>query len=203
MRFSLETLALLALASARCSAQCIGPPAWPPHWSMASSLYTYCFGSCPLQYLALPNVTALGNFSGLVGVDHYFTQQGMPCIDGIPQEFAHQDAFAVATKTTFPGSRVLEYRILDAVPYAAIVHDLEVAHPEYFVRWTHAPNDNGTICEMPPEHSTTGFNCSWPIRAAAYDWTQDVVRAWFLANIIAPTLHVADGSWTDGDGPGE
>ena len=90
---------------------------------------------------------------------------------------------------------MLEYRILDAVPYAAIVHELEVAHPEYFVTWHHAPNANESVCEMPPEASTSGFNCSWPIRAAAYDWTNPVVRAWYLENIIKPTLVVADGSW--------
>ena len=197
---SRRILALLLFA-VRIVAQCTGPPSWAPQWSIASSLYTYCFGSCPLAYLALSNVTAIGHFAGLVGVDHYYTHQGMPCVDGIPQEFAAQDAFAAATKAAFPGSRVLEYRILDAVPYAQIVHDVELAHPEYFVRWTHAPNDNGSICEMPPEQSTTGYNCSWPIRAAAYDWTQAAVRAWYLNNIIKPTLVVADGSWTDGDGP--
>jgi hypothetical protein len=51
------------------------------------------------------------------------------------------------------------------------------------------------------EHGTTGYNCSWPIRAAAYDFSQAAVRAWFLDNIVAPTLVVADGVWLDGDGP--
>ncbi len=193
--------AVAAALVAGAAAQCTGPPRWTPSYAMRASLYTYCFGSCPLSYLALPNVSAIGRFAGLVGVDHYFTKQGMPCVDGIPQEFAHQDAFATATKATFPSSRVLEYRILDAVPYAEVVHALEVAHPEYFVRWHHAPYANGSICEMPPEQATAGFNCSWPIRAAAYDWTQPAVRDWFIDNIIKPTLVVADGSWTDGDGP--
>lgn len=168
---------------------------------MRASLYTYCFGSCPLDYLAQPNVSSLGVFAGLVGVDHYFTHQGMPCVDGVPQEFAAQDAFAAATKKTFPDSRVLEYRILDAVPYAEIVHNLQLSHPEYFVRWHNPPNANGSVCMMPPEAGTAGYNCSWPIRAMAYDWTNPVVRAWYLENIIKPTLVVADGSWTDGDGP--
>lgn len=48
----------------------------------------------------------------------------MPCIDGIPQEFAMQDAFTLEVKKTFPRSKVLEYRITDAVPYAKVVHDL-------------------------------------------------------------------------------
>ena len=224
-------LLLLLLVLGRTASQCTGPPAWAPQWAMRASLYSYCFGSCPLPYLALPNVTAIGRFSGVVGFDHLFTHQGLPCIDGVPREFDAQDAVAVATKRTFPGSRVLQYvrggrkarsppppptpprtssrslvqRILDAVPYAAIVHDLLSAHPEYFVRWTHAPTDNGTVCEMPPEEGTTGAagaNCSWPIRAAAYDWTQPAVVEWFVENIIAPTLRVADGAWLDGDGPG-
>jgi hypothetical protein len=25
-----------------------------------------------------------------------------------------------------------------------VVHDLMVSNPEYFVRWTHAPNNNGS-----------------------------------------------------------
>ena len=42
---------------------------------------------------------------------------------------------------------MLQYRITDAVPYAGIVYDLMVSNPEFFVRWTHAPNNNGSICE--------------------------------------------------------
>jgi hypothetical protein len=79
------------------------------------------------------------------------------------------------------------------------VHDLIVAHPEFFIRWP-----NGSVCEMPYEEHGTGGpvnNCSWPIRAAAYDFSQAAVRAWFLDNIVAPTLVVADGVWLDGDGP--
>ena len=29
-------------------------------------------------------------FAGVVGVDHYYTSQGMPCVDGEPQEFELQ-----------------------------------------------------------------------------------------------------------------
>ena len=42
--------------------------------------------------------------------------QGMPCVNGRPQEFEHQDDFAIATKARFPGTRILQYRITDAVP---------------------------------------------------------------------------------------
>jgi len=92
----------------------------------------------------------------------------MPCIDGVPQEFAMQDAFALATKARFPGTRMLLYRITDAVPYDAVVHDAMVEHPDWFVRWHHAPNNNGSICVVPPEAQTgrPGDNCSWPIQAA-------------------------------------
>jgi hypothetical protein len=51
------------------------------------------------------------------------------------------------------------------------------------------------------EHDTDGFNCSWPIIAAAYDFSQQVVQDWFLENIIKPVMTVADGVWLDGDGP--
>ncbi len=73
---------------------------------MAGSGYTYCYESCPLEWLG--NNTHLGVFGGVVGVDHYWTHQGMPCINGLPQEFEAQDAFAVATKTQFPRAKVLE-----------------------------------------------------------------------------------------------
>eukprot|EP00660_Eupelagonema_oceanica_P003449 gene3449-11255_t len=93
----------------------------------------------------------------------------MPCKDGDPQEFELQDARAKWTKDNFPKARVLEYRITDAVPYAKIVHDRMVSNPEDFVRYR-----NGTICTMPAEHQTnaTKYDCSFDIRAAAYDWRQ-------------------------------
>lgn len=101
-----------------------------------------------------------------------------------PTEFANQDAFALATKATFPGTRILQYRITGAVPYDALVHSAIVEHPEYFVRWS-----NGSVCQMWFEESgTTGHNCSWPIRASAYDFSQAVVRDWFLENIIKPVM---------------
>jgi len=100
-------------------------------------------------------------------------------------------------KKQFPKIKILQYRITDAVPYAEIVHSKMVSDPSAFVRWT-----NGSICTMPEvEHGTTGFNCSWEIRAAAYDWSQQRVQDWFLENIIKPVMKVADGAWIDGDGP--
>ena len=127
----------------------------------------------------------------------------MPCIDGVPQEFAMQDAFALATKARFPGTRMLLYRITDAVPYDAVVHDAMVEHPEWFVRWTHAPNNNGSICVVPPEAQTgrPGDNCSWPIQAAAYDWNNSLVRDFFLEKVVKPVMKAGDGVWLDGDGP--
>ena len=182
----LATLLISLQAAAQKPTDCSSPsskncaiPSWPVYWSMRQSLYTYCFGNCPLAYFA--NNTHLGVFGGVVGVDHYYTKQGMPCINGRPQEFEHQDAFAIATKATFPGTRVLQYRITGAVPYAGIVHDLMLSNPEYFVRWHNAPNNNGSICLMPyTEHGTgrPGDACDWEVRAAAYDFSNPVVRAW-------------------------
>lgn len=193
-------LALLAAASAGCTGAGSGgcaAPLWAPRWSMMESLYTYCFGSCPLEFFG--NNTAIGLFGGVVGVDHYYTNQGMPCIDGIPQEWEHQDALAVAIKAQFPRSRVLEYRITSAVPYAKAVHDLILSNPEYFIRWTHG---NGSVCQMPyVEHGTENQGCAWDIVASSYNFADPNVRAWFVDNVIAPTLVVADGAWLDGDGP--
>ena len=105
--------------------------------------------------------------------------KGMPCVGGVPQEFAAQDAITLATKATFPGSRIIQYRIGTAVPYAEIVHTAIVEHPEWFVRWHHAPNDNGTVCSVSAEAQTgrPGDNCAWPIRASMYDFSQPLVRS--------------------------
>jgi hypothetical protein len=168
---------------------------WPNQWSMAASGYVYCYLQCPMPWLL--NNTQYGNFSGVLGIDHVFTGQGMPCIDGVPHEFEAQDAYTLQVKKVFPSARVLQYRITDAVPYASIVHDLMVSNPEYFVRWP-----NGTICQMPfVEEGTTNQGCAWDIRAAAYDWTQQDVRDWYVENIIKSTMNVGQGAWIDGDGP--
>lgn len=127
----------------------------------------------------------------------------MPCVDGIPQEFAAQDAYADYVHAKFPGTRVLEYRIGTAVPYAQIVHDAMVEHPDWFVRWHHSPNNNMSVCTVPPEHKTGPpyGNCSWEIRAGMYDFSQEVVRDWYIENIIKPVMVHGDGVWLDGDGP--
>ncbi len=79
----------------------------------------------------------LGIFAGLVGVDHYFTHQGMDnCTGGVgePMEWTSQDLFAIATKKVFPDARILLYRITGAVPYAMPVRDLFINNPDYLVR---------------------------------------------------------------------
>ena len=174
---------------------------WIPRWAMRSSLYTYCFIHCPLAFFKANK--NLGVFDGIVAFDHYWTNQGMPCINGIPQEFAAQDAITLSTKADFPGARVIQYRIGTAVPYAEVVHTAMVEHPEWFVRWHHPPNDNMTVCTVSPEARTgrPGDNCSWEIRAGMYDFTQPEVQTWWVDNIIKPTMVYADGSWIDGDGP--
>ena len=150
----------------------------------------------------LHNNTHIGVFGGVVGVDHYMTHQGMPCVNGKPQEFANQDEYAALQKQRFPRIKVLQYRIPSAVPYEAVIHDKMVTDPDAFVRWHHPPTNNGSICLMPyEEHKTQGYNCSWPIIAAAYDWSQQRVREWWLENVIKPSLKVADGAWIDNDGP--
>ena len=97
----------------------------------------------------------------------------MPCVDGQPREFAMQDDLANWTKATFPGSRVLEYRIGthflhsiaplcadfsmpvvlmvkywkwtgDAVPYDKLVHDKMIADPV-----SHGPNPHEKGVQTP------------------------------------------------------
>ena len=52
--------------------------------------------------------------------DHYYTHQGMPCVNGEPQEFQFQDEQTRWQKKVLPKSKVLQYRITDAVPYAKV-----------------------------------------------------------------------------------
>ena len=145
-------------------------PRWNVSWAMRDSSYAYCFFHCPLDSLFKNNQSGL--WGGVVGVDHYFTHQGMPCHGGLPDEFKAQDDYAIATKRRFPKARVLQYRITDAVPYAPIVHDKMVADPAAFIRW-HGTGpgglNNGSVCTVPPEARTgrPGDNCSWEIRAGA------------------------------------
>ena len=41
------------------------PPGWKNSWSMADSLYMYCYEPCPINWLA--NNTQYGTFGGVVG----------------------------------------------------------------------------------------------------------------------------------------
>jgi hypothetical protein len=45
----------------------------------------------------------LSAYAGVVGVDHYWTGQGVPCVNGDPHEFGAQDSLATEWKTHFPG----------------------------------------------------------------------------------------------------
>ena len=185
------------------------------HWDMASSTYTYCFRGCPVPWL-LNNTKQLGlnPYSGVVGVDHYWTMQGMPCINGEPQEFAHQKALAASWKRAAPGIRYLTYRILSAVPYDMVIRNKMLSDPSYFVQWLHAPGDlhspgNGSICynyesacfNDPTRINSPAHNCSFEIRAAAYAWHKPEVQQWFLDSVIKPVLPWSDGVWLDGIGP--
>jgi len=93
MRSVVVLLLLCAYARAGCTdggrGGC-GPPIgdkWD-RWDMAGSTYTYCFHGCVVDWL-YNNTGALDlpSYGGVVGVDHYWTHQGMPCVDGRPQEF--------------------------------------------------------------------------------------------------------------------
>ncbi len=188
----------------------------------AGSTYTYCYErgggkGCPVDWFAEQVMSGrhqeLANYAGVVGVDHYWTNQGVPCIDGKPHEFDNQRQLAATWKANFTGLRFLTYRILDAVPYDMVVQDQIEQHPEYFVRWMHEPGSaapgNESVCYNYRDacfNSPTGINdpannCSFQIRAAAYNWADPAVRAWYQANIIEPALEYADGMWLDGNGP--
>jgi hypothetical protein len=103
-------------------------PRWRPSYAMGDSLYMYCYTNenttmgdrhpCPLGWMVKGGVPP-GAFGGIVGFDHYFTSQGMPCKDGRPHEFELQDAAALWAKAAFPRARVLQYRITSAVPVSA------------------------------------------------------------------------------------
>ena len=95
------------------------------------------------------------------------------------------------------------YLPIGAVTIPSFMHDAMVEHPDWFVRWHHAPNNNGSICVVPPEAQTgrPEDNCSWPISAAAYDWSNSLVRDFFLNQVVKPVMKAGDGVWLDGDGP--
>ena len=184
-------------------------PRWNVSYSMADSLYMYCYEPCPIGWLA--NNTQHGEFGGIVGYDHYYTHQGMPCdADGMPQEFEFQDAQAVWQKQALPKSRVLQYRINDAVSYAKVVREKQLSDPSYFVTFHHPPLDNGSICEnhvsacfsnKPPYINDPAHKCPFEIRSSAYNMGRPAVQDWVLENVFKPVMKVADGAWIDGDGP--
>ena len=137
---------------------------------------------CPMEWMIDGGVGA-GTFGGIVGFDHYYTNQGMPCVDGRPQEFERQDAAAIWVKSRFPRARVLQYRITSAVPVAHEVRDQMLATPDYFLRFS-----NGTICENwqsscfndPTRINSPAHHCPFEIRASAYNWLRPGVREWFI-----------------------
>lgn len=65
----------------------------------------------------------------------------------------------------------------------------------------------GLLAPLPPSRKsltpkTAPYDAGdWEIRAAAYDFSQQVVRDWFIQNIIKPVMIHGDGVWLDGDGP--
>ena len=134
----------------------------------------------------------------------------MPCVDGKPREFAAQDELSIYWKSIFPTLRFMTYRILAAVPYDMSIQNKIVSDPDYFVRWQHQPGSsapgNGSIyvsaCFNDPHRiNDPKHNCSFPIRAAAYDFANEKVQKWFVDEVIAPALTHADGVWLDGIGP--
>ena len=126
----------------------------------------------------------------MVGVDHYFTNQGVPCINGEPHEFQNQRDLSAAMKANFSGIRFMTYRILDAVPYDMVVQNKIVESPEFFVRWMHqagsSASGNESVCynyvsacfNDPTRINDPAHNCSFEIRAAAYDFKNPDVRDW-------------------------
>jgi hypothetical protein len=150
------------------------------------------------------NTDALGlnSYAGVVGVDHYWTHQGMPCTaSGQPQEFALQDALAKRWKTKFPDIRMLQYRILSAVPYDMVVQNKIETDHDAVVRWRHQPGSvslpgNDSVCynyksgcfNDPTRINDPANGCKFPIRAAAYNWSNPSLGEWFLNEVVKPTM---------------
>ena len=138
------------------------------------------------------------------------THQGMPCVDGEPQEFAMQDALAQKWKRTFPDMRFLQYRILSAVPYDMVVQDKILSDSDAVVRWRHQPNStapgNGSVCynyqsacfNDPTRINSPEHHCSFEIRAAAYNWSNPTLSSWFIDRskvTRAVRLPMSSGKW--------
>lgn len=201
-----------------------GPPVgakWD-RWDMAASTYTYCYHGCVVDWL-VNNTAPLGlnKYAGVVGVDHYWTHQGMPCVDGKPQEFVKQDALTLKWKAQFPDMKMLQYRILSAVNYDMVIQDKIQSDPNAVVRWHHPKNgsscpsgfsgtcQSGDVCwngksacfNDPTRINNKANKCGFHISAAAYNWSNPALADWFLEDVVKPTLVHADGIWLDGIGP--
>lgn len=225
----LRLIPLFAVAHAGCTdgghGGC-GPPVgekWDT-WAMAASTYTYCYQGCVVDWL-YNNTAPLGlnTYAGVVGVDHYWTHQGMPCVDGNPTEFAQQDALAQKWKSKFPDVRMLQYRILSAVPYDMVVQNKILHDKDSVIRWRTEPSSstkksqgcptNGckaddvcynykSGCFNDPKRINNPANkCNFEIRAAAYNWSNPTMASWFLDDVVKPAMIHGDGIWLDGIGP--
>eukprot|EP00656_Telonema_subtile_P029299 TRINITY_DN32447_c0_g1_i3.p1 TRINITY_DN32447_c0_g1~~TRINITY_DN32447_c0_g1_i3.p1 ORF type:complete len:341 (+),score=81.41 TRINITY_DN32447_c0_g1_i3:141-1163(+) len=129
------------------------------------------------------------------------------------REFSLQDALTLRWKAKFPEMRVLQYRILSAVPYDMVVQDKIMTDPNAVVRWRHQPGSsaagNGSVCynyvsgcfNDPGRINDPANHCDFPIRAAAYNWSNPALADWFLKEVVAPAMIHADGIWLDGIGP--
>jgi len=55
----------------------------------------------------------------------------------------------------------------------------------------------------PTRINDPSHNCSFEIRAAAYNWASggQPLLDWYVGSVIAPALEYADGMWLDGIGP--
>lgn len=212
----------------RDAAGCINPRGskWD-RWDMAGSSYNYCYKGCHMPwFIANKEKHSLGAYAGVVGVDHYWTGQGVPCgSDGMPHEFDMQDALAAHWKSEFPGGmRYLSYRIPSAVAYDKVIQDKMVSDPDYFVRWKTEPDaatkaaqkcpPDGATCHAgdicvnnyspcfndPQRINAPAHNCSVHVTASAYNFLKPGVAEWYLENVLYRTLKVGDGMWMDGPG---
>ena len=196
-------------------------------WDMAGSTYNYCYKGCHMPWLVANKARYnLSAYAGVVGVDHYWTGQGVPCgADGLPREFDMQDALASRWKAEFPGGmRYLSYRIPSAVGYDRVVQKKLASDPDFFVRWKAEPDAATKLAQRCPadgagchkgdvcvNHYSPCFNspqrindpkhaCSVKVSASAYNFLRPGVADWFLQNVLYRTLEKADGMWMDGPG---
>ena len=124
-----------------------------------------------------------------------------------------QDALSIKWKSKFPELKMLQYRILSAVPSSMVIQDKILSDRDAAVRWNHQAGSsaagNGSVCynyvdpcfNDPTRMNDPAFNCSFPIRAAAYNWSNPLLADWFLDNVIKTAMVHGDGVWLDGIGP--